>query len=239
VSKETFNVYIDGFNLYKGALEKRPDLKWLNLVTLCRDLRPEMELGNIYYFTANVKSRYPGDTSQNRQHAYLRVLAHQGIQVVFGKFRKDDQWMRFADTSAKKVIEPKLPRLFGLTGFMFRRLFARASPEIPKAYVFKMEEKGSDVNLGSFLLRDVYKNNLTSALIITGDSDLATPIRFAVEAGADVRVLVPGILVGVNELSSASTRVMKLESQLLAIHQLPQIVTSSSGRHIVRPESWS
>ena len=31
-----FNAYIDGFNLYKGALQKRPELKWLDLRSYCQ-----------------------------------------------------------------------------------------------------------------------------------------------------------------------------------------------------------
>lgn len=220
-------------------MQRRPDLKWLNLVTLSKEILPELELGQIYYFTANVKNRYPGDTSQNRQHAYLRVLAHQGIRVVLGKFRKDEQWMRFADGSARKLVEPRLPKFFGLTRFVFSRIFKEVAPDTPKAFVFKMEEKGSDVNLGSYLLRDGYKNQLTSAAVITGDSDLAPPIRFAVEAGAHVKVVVPGIFINVNALSSSATDVQKLENAMLSNHQLPEIFFSNSGRKIYRPQSWS
>ena len=35
-----FNAYIDGFNLYMGALKGRPELKWLDLVAFAKPLDP-------------------------------------------------------------------------------------------------------------------------------------------------------------------------------------------------------
>ena len=59
--KPTFNAYIDGFNLYKGSLERRPESKWLDIVSLCKSLEPDATLDTVYYFTAPVKSRFVGD----------------------------------------------------------------------------------------------------------------------------------------------------------------------------------
>ena len=46
-----------------------------------------------------------------------------------------------------------------------------------KVWVDKTEEKGSDVNLASHLLRDAYNRRFEVAEIITNDSDLAEPVR--------------------------------------------------------------
>ncbi len=43
--------------------------------------------------------------------------------------------------------------------------------------IFKTEEKGSDVNLGSHLLMDGFLGRYEAAIVITGDSDLVTPFR--------------------------------------------------------------
>lgn len=57
------NVYIDGFNLYYGALKGTP-YKWLNFHALCRRiLQPHNTLVQIKYFTARVKDR-PGRSGQ-------------------------------------------------------------------------------------------------------------------------------------------------------------------------------
>jgi hypothetical protein len=66
-------VYIDGFNLYYGALKGTP-YKWLDVVALARRLVPNDRLGAVRYFTARVRP-HPGDPQQpQRQQAYLRAL---------------------------------------------------------------------------------------------------------------------------------------------------------------------
>jgi hypothetical protein len=47
------NVYIDGFNLYYGALKGTP-YKWLDLSRLCQTLLPSDTIHEIKYFTARV-----------------------------------------------------------------------------------------------------------------------------------------------------------------------------------------
>ena len=47
------NVYIDGFNLFYGAL-KGSEYKWLDLEALCRQLLPKDSIHRIRYFTAKV-----------------------------------------------------------------------------------------------------------------------------------------------------------------------------------------
>ena len=68
------NVYIDGFNLYYGALKGTP-YKWLDLDALCRRLLPKHELGRIRYFTAIVAARPHDLSGPDRQRVYLRALA--------------------------------------------------------------------------------------------------------------------------------------------------------------------
>jgi hypothetical protein len=45
------------------------------------------------------------------------------------------------------------------------------------AKVIKVEEKGSDVNLASHLLFDAFSKSFDCAIVVSGDSDLATPIE--------------------------------------------------------------
>ncbi len=66
-------VYIDGFNLYYGAVRGTP-YRWLDLDALSRALLPKNDLVAIKYFTAIVSAR-PDDPDQpTRQGAYLRAL---------------------------------------------------------------------------------------------------------------------------------------------------------------------
>ncbi len=76
-------VYIDGFNLYYGALKNSPN-KWLNLQKYFTLLRPDDDLCKIKYFTALVDG-----TARVRQQTYLKALATlPSVEVVLGKFKR-------------------------------------------------------------------------------------------------------------------------------------------------------
>lgn len=235
----TFNAYIDGFNLYKGALQRRPDLKWLDVQSFSKSRRPDMQLGEVYYFTADVLARYPGDTAQNRQHAYLRTLQDLGVNVVRGKFKKDVDWLRVGSLDRLQIFQPVLARHLGLTQLAIQKSASTAEPDLPRAQVWKFGEKGSDVNLASYLLRDAYKNELKAALVISGDSDLATPISFAAQHGVNVKTLKPNASHSAASLKSASTHFEELHLAWLSEYQLPANYISTKGKVIRRPVDWS
>ena len=52
-----------------------------------------------------------------------------------------------------------------------------SSQQLKKAFVLKVEEKGSDVNLASHLLMDAFKDRYDCAVILSNDSDLFTPLE--------------------------------------------------------------
>ena len=234
-----FNAYFDGFNLYKGTMERRPEFKWLDLISYSRSLNPAGELQKVYYFTARVKNRYPDDSANERQHSYLRVLEHSGVEIIPGKFHKSEKWKRLVSQERENTIQPILRKAFGLTKRIIDESWAKTHPDVPKALVYQFEEKGSDVNLASYLLRDCYSGSLDEAFIITGDSDLVSPIRFARDAGLPTHVIVPGTGQNMNDLKSAATSLRALDVSVLGGHQFPPVFATPKGRKIVRPESWS
>ncbi len=64
-------VYIDGFNLYYGAL-KGTQYKWLNLQKLCELVLPNNKIAYIKYYTARVKDRPDDPISQFGKMLTLR-----------------------------------------------------------------------------------------------------------------------------------------------------------------------
>ncbi len=65
-------VYVDGFNLYYGAVKDTP-YQWLNINALCQHLLPKNDIAKIKYFTARVTGR-PDDPDQpTRQQTFLRA----------------------------------------------------------------------------------------------------------------------------------------------------------------------
>jgi hypothetical protein len=62
----------------------------------------------------------------------------------------------------------------------------------PLIRVIKTEEKGSDVNLGSYLLLDTFRKDCDVAVVISNDADLREPIFIAMtEFGMPVGVINP------------------------------------------------
>ena len=203
-------VYIDGFNFYYGAV-KGTSYKWLDFEALCRRLLPRDTIVKIRYFTARVSAR-PYDAQQpNRQETYLRALATLPlVETHHGHF-------------VTRTV--KLP-------------LATPRPSEPRsALVIRTEEKGSDVNLATYLLRDAFTNSCDTAVVISNDSDLAEAVRVA---RADA-----GIRVGIINPHPARNRSRRLEGtffkqlrrSVLAQCQLPPVLTDSEGE-FRKPSAW-
>ena len=234
----SFNAYIDGFNLYKGILQENPEIKWLDIKGMCEAVWPQKTLDKIYYFTAGVKSRYPGDRASDRPHAYLRALESSGVKIVKGKFVKNLGWAPLLNERRSHFTNPQLPRRFGFIQGAITSIFKEAHPKLPSAQIVKLEEKGSDVNLASYLLRDVFVANAQSILVISGDSDLVTPIKMAVNHGAYVKVIVPGYRQNTNDLQAAASELQRAEIDILRNHQFEDVMHAKSGKEIRRPRGW-
>jgi hypothetical protein len=75
----------------------------------------------------------------------------------------------------------------------FRPGFPLPAGVVPEvAYVWKTEEKGSDVNLGVHLVRDAFMGEFDEAAILTNDTDLVEAVRIVTrEVGLPVALLTP------------------------------------------------
>ena len=81
-------VYVDGFNLYYGAL-KGTAFRWLDLVSVFEKvLQPHHEILRVKYFTARVSGTLTDPWTPQRQDVYLRALRHfrPEVDVYFGHF---------------------------------------------------------------------------------------------------------------------------------------------------------
>jgi uncharacterized LabA/DUF88 family protein len=147
------NVYVDGFNLFYGAL-KGSRYKWLDLEALCRNLLPKDDIHRIRYFTAKVSAR-PGDPQLPvRQQTYLRALRTlPTVSVHLGVF--------YVSTIRAPLANPQRGR--------------------KTAAIIKTEEKGSDVALATYLMLDACRGDCDAAVLITNDSDLREPLRLVRE----------------------------------------------------------
>jgi hypothetical protein len=75
-------IYVDGFNLYYGALRGGP-YKWLNLERYFELIRKNDDIRRIHYFTAIVEG-----PSRANQLAYLKALETlPRVDITLGKFK--------------------------------------------------------------------------------------------------------------------------------------------------------
>jgi hypothetical protein len=177
--------YVDGFNLYYGGRSLcgrgTPGWRWLDIRALLnRHLTwPDSHLAKITYCTAVIDAA-TNASGYHDQDIYLRALraAKSVDHIEFGTYvarvKQSPLAVRASVQSGRpEVVHPQWPIVVQ---------DAQGKP-IPDA-VFMVsyahrEEKGSDVNVASHLLVDVLTSAVDAAIVISNDSDLKFPIRYA------------------------------------------------------------
>lgn len=203
------NVYVDGFNLYYGAVRRTP-YKWLDIRRMCEIAFPKNAISEIHYCTAIVKDA-PWDPHQStRQLTFIRALEATGIQVHRGTFLSHVKSLPLADPPRKG------PRT---------------------ARVIVTEEKGSDVALGALLLSHGYQGRYETAIVVSNDSDLVLPIKIVTqELGLPVGIYNPHPKFSV-ELSQVASFRKQIRKGVLRAAQFPHTLTDARGT-ITKPERW-
>lgn len=203
--------YIDGFNFYYGAV-KDTSWRWLDMEALCRSLVRGVTVEEVHYFTARVKNR-PDDPGQSqRQDLYLRaLLTRPHVRVTYGHFAQRHKVL----PTARSVRRPPIERV-------------RVQTE---------EEKGSDVNLASWLLHDAFNDLMDVAVVVSNDSDLQTPVDMVRHLDKKVYVVNPHRHSG-QRATLIGTQSIHLRRWHLDKHQLPDEVVDADGRTLRRPPDW-
>lgn len=209
-------VYVDGFNLYFGCLKGTP-YRWLDLWAFAEKIAPkDSEVVHARYFTARVTPQ-PGYPPPVRQEIYLRAVATlPGVTTHLGEYR-----------SYVKSFPEHPPPTDG------------SPPRLVK--IRKMDEKGSDVNLASYLLLDGFRNQYDRAIIVSNDSDLATPIAMArTELGKQTMVVFPCLDPKRSPTSRLRQAAMKWQRVREETLQRSQLLTNlSDGRgSFHKPPDW-
>ncbi len=203
------NVYVDGFNLYYGAVKGTP-YRWLDIRKYCELAFPRNEIHELHYCTAIVKDA-PWDPHQStRQRTFIRALETTGVQVHFGSFLSN----------------------------VVRMPLAHPVPGKPRTVeVIKTEEKGSDVALGTLLVAHGYQGRYEAAIVVSNDSDLVLPIKIVhTELRLPVGILNPHKAFSV-ELSKVASFRKQIRTGVLKAAQFPQTLTDAHGT-ITKPAPW-
>ncbi len=215
------HAYIDGLNLYYGCLKGTP-YRWLDVAMLVRGLLDPLftdySLDHIRYFTANIRSEPGSPEAANRQKEYLRALGSLSPSLL-------------SIHHGRFLTHQRRYRLADGTGH---------------ANVLCPEEKGSDVNLASWLLMDAFDGRYDVALVISNDSDLATPVamvrdRFPVSVGVAgpcyFRNRQPSY--ELENAASFTAHITRRHRELLRASQFPEVVELGGGKRAFRPKRWA
>ncbi len=222
-------IYIDGYNLYYGAL-KDSAYKWLDVVRLfshiANDNNPKTGNVSVKFFTAPILSRLAthGDLSQKSQNDYHRALSRlypNDFEVVAGYFSISEGWF----PKHQNPIDRK---------------------DTVKAY--KLEEKKTDVNIALHLYRDLLKGHCEQAVLVSNDSDLVPALEFIQEDFTDkyIGVVMPRIQkVGERDNRPYNVKLSNLADwtrgyiteEELGLFQLPDLVPTKR-KPIIKPNYW-
>ena len=102
------------------------------------------------------------------------------------------------------------------------------------------EEKTTDVNIAVELLGDAQDDVFDTAIVVSGDGDLAGPIRAVRQRYPQKRVVVafpPGRHSA--GLRNAATAFFTIGRDALRDSQFPQQVTKADGYVLTRPQKWN
>ena len=218
------NVYIDGYNLYYGLLQGG-QYKWLDVVSLfvngiCRQQDPQATVTRVNYFSSRVRARFAhhGQASMNSQASYIR--AHQ--QLYPHQFN--------AEMSSHAV------------GTINAIAYGGKAVDLRnRVEVWRVEEKQTDVHIGTMMYRDVAMSDVQQIVLCSNDSDMLPALRF-------IRSDFPKIKIGLvfpakseifsRELDACSDWTRKsIAEEELAKFQLPaQIATHK--KPIKKPSYW-
>ena len=177
---------------------------------------PSLTINRIRYFTALVKPMPSDPHTRMRQEIYIRALETiPNLTVHYGHYLQSEVTMPLASPPA--------------TGSRFAR-------------VVKMEEKGSDVNVATYMMADAFRKDCDQLVVITNDSDLAEPIRIInKELGMPVGVFNPHTRASIKlkQVAKFNRDITSRDpSSHMALSQFPLQLTDAQGRIITKPADW-
>jgi hypothetical protein len=228
-------VYVDGFNLYYLRLKGQPHFKWLNLKILAEQaLGTGYQITTVNYYTARVSGRIDGNAPKRQQVYFAALQTIPEIAIHFGNFLISEKW-------AYLVRPPKTKP----------SNYISSQPLPDLVWVSKPEEKGSDVNLATHLVRDGLTNAFDVAVVITNDTDLCEPIRVVVhEVRKQVILLSPYApnapvnpatgkrLVASRSLQACSSSCRYIHNRHLRQAQFSDPIVLPNNSLISKPATW-
>ena len=212
---------IDGFNLYHSVREASRHLggvstKWLDIYALCDSylhlIGGGAQTQGVYYFSApahHLATVNPGVVQRHKR--FIKCLRSTGVAVELSRFKEKDVRFRTSNDLGD-LVEGVLKR---------------------------HEEKETDVAIAAKLFELLVSNQCDTAVLITGDTDLAPACRTA-------RQLFPNKNIGFafpyrrknKELAKLASFSFNIDRRHYVTNQFPDPVTLPSGEKVAKPSSW-
>ncbi len=215
-------VYIDGFNLYYSL--KDTPYKWLNiekLISLVLD--PSLnKIIKIKYFTAKT----PFSNSTQNQNVWLTALRTlQKVEIVYGKFKKRHIKIKNNQIERLSILQGNSKNLEQIKSLLRGSIF-----QFPKH-----EEKETDVNIATHIIYDCCKGNVDYVVLLSNDTDLKLPLRFARnKLRKKIVVITPFKVETHMDLRRISNKTLRLKESHLKESQFPNRVNG-----MFKPKNWS
>ena len=203
-------IYIDGFNLYYGAVKNKP-WKWLDMERYFSLLLPNDDIQIIKYFTAKILGSHRAN-----QESYIKaLLTLNKVQITYGLFKYK-----------------KIKCLVKNCTYQGSRLFN--VPEEKRTDVniaINMVKDAVDGKCDRLIVVSG-DSDLVPAVKAVKLIDPNKKVIVYVPANNKVRG-------AANELRNSSDRHKTLPNNLLSKAQFPDQLTDSKGGIIQKPEAWS
>jgi uncharacterized LabA/DUF88 family protein len=204
---------IDGFNIYHSTLDLKRRYgictKWLDLTSLCKSYIALFGKG------AKVQAIY-----------YFSAIADYLITQNPDKIKRHREYIACLQSTGINV---------ELARFKEKEVFCDRC----RTLIVKHEEKETDVALAIKVFEIFHNNECDTAVLVTGDTDLAPAIKTC-------RALFPGkrivfcfpFLRKNKELAALAPDSFSINKKQYIKHQLPNPVVLTSGKEIFKPDSW-
>ena len=206
--------YIDGFNLYYGAVKQTP-YKWLNIQELCVSLRSSDDVVAVRYFTSKVV----GMKAAERQAIFLRALRTLPLVSIHqGSFTRKNVGCEvpFCQHAGHKNYDVLVEKKTDVN----IAIHMLDDAHHDRCDVFVVISGDTDLVPAVSMIRSEYPTKHVGVYV---------PIKAGM-ARADARRS--------NALREAAHRGGFLSPTLVAGSQFPNTVTDSLGRTTAKPFSW-
>lgn len=249
--RKRIGVYVDAFNVYYGARSLcgrgTPGWRWLDLLALSETLaalhfRHGGLVEKLEYCTA-LRDKDGDPSSASDQNIYVNALqVDSRVHVEFGQYNvKTGKGVLVTPTSNRKrrYARVESPGLAALPNWLHAEEVRGPEGEENLLISYSsFEEKGSDVNLATLLIRDVLSGNIDAAIVLSNDGDLRLPLHLA-RQHVPVGLVNPTqrplsqMLMGSRDEGVGGHWWARLSADELTRHQLPHNVNG-----FIRPTGW-